>query len=160
MEVDLTVNGTEHRLTVNPGDTLLTILRDHLGLTGAKGSCERGECGACTVLISNRPVASCVLLTVEVTGEVTSIEGLTDRSRDLRESFADNYGFQCGYCTSGQIVRAESLLTSAAPGSLDRAQVAAAMSGNICRCTGYSQIVDAVESCARRRGLWATEDES
>jgi aerobic-type carbon monoxide dehydrogenase small subunit (CoxS/CutS family) len=160
MELDLTVNGEQRRVRVDPGDTLLSVLRTSLGLTGAKGSCGRGECGACTVLLGSRPVMSCVLLAVEVDADITTIEGLADTSMDLRESFAEAYGFQCGYCTSGQIVRAEALLMRAAPGSLDRRDIAEAMSGNICRCTGYTQIVTAVELSARRRGLWAEEDPS
>ncbi len=158
VELDLTVNGESHQLIVKPGDTLLSVLRHTLGLTGTKESCGRGECGACTVLIGDKPVMSCMLLAVEVDSQVTTIEGLTDRSLDLRESFAQAYGFQCGFCTSGQIVRAEALLMRATPGSLHRHDVAEALSGNICRCTGYTQIVTAVELCARRRGLWANED--
>lgn len=153
MELGLTVNGEVCRVSVEPGSTLLSVLRESLGLTGAKESCGRGECGACTVLVGDRPVMSCVLLAVEVQADVTTIEGLADTALDLRESFAEAYGFQCGYCTSGQIVRAEALLMHATPGSLSREVIAEALSGNVCRCTGYAQIVTAVELCARRRGL-------
>ena len=158
MELDLTVNGEKHQIVVAPGDTLLSVLRNTLGLTGTKESCGLGECGACTVLMGNKPVMSCMLLAVEVGADVTTIEGLTGTSLDLRESFAQAYGFQCGFCTSGQIVRAEALLMRATLESLNRQNVTEAMGGNICRCTGYTQIVDAVELCARRRGLWANED--
>ena len=158
MELDLTVNGERRQIVVAPGDTLLSVLRNTLGLTGTKESCGRGECGACTVLMGNKPEMSCMLLAVEVASDVTTIEGLTETSLDLRESFAQAYGFQCGFCTSGQIVRAEALLMRATPESLNRQSVTEAMGGNICRCTGYTQIVDAVELCARRRGLWANED--
>lgn len=157
MELDLTVNGEGHRVQVAPGDSLLAVLRYQLGLTGSKESCGRGECGSCTVLLGGRPVMACMLLAVEVQSEVTTIEGLADTALDLRESFADAYGFQCGYCTSGQIVRAEALLAQAAPESLRRRDITEAMSGNICRCTGYGQIVTAVETCARRRGLMMDE---
>lgn len=157
MELDLTVNGEGHALQVAPGDSLLSVLRSQLGLTGSKESCGRGECGACTVLLGNRPVMACMLLAVEVQDEVTTIEGLIDTALDLRESFAEAYGFQCGYCTSGQIVRAEALLAQATPESLRRRDITEAMSGNICRCTGYAQIVSAVEICARRRGLMMDE---
>lgn len=160
MEVDLTVNGEKHRVDVEPGDTLLSVLRAQLGLTGTKEACGRGECGACTVLVGGRPVMSCVLLALEAGSDVTTIEGLVDTSRDLRESFAEAYGFQCGFCTSGQIVRAEALLRGAAPASLHREEVRASLDGNICRCTGYVQIVASVERCARQRGLWAPEDAS
>ena len=88
MELDLTVNGEKHQIVVAPGDTLLSVLRNTLGLTGTKESCGRGECGACTVLMGNKPVMSCMLLAVEVGDDVTTIEGLTDTSLDLRESFA------------------------------------------------------------------------
>lgn len=158
MEVDLTVNGETRRVLVEPGDTLLSVLRDALGLTGTKEACGRGECGACTVLIGDRPVMSCVLLAVETPAPVTTIEGLAGTSQDLRESFAEAYGFQCGFCTSGQIVRAEALLSGAAPASLRRQDIRESLGGNICRCTGYTQIVAAIEQCARRRGLWAGED--
>lgn len=157
MELDLTVNGEPRRVVVEPGDSLLSVLRNSLGLTGTKEACGRGECGACTVLVGGRPVMSCVLLAVETPSEVTTIEGLADSAHDLRECFADAYGFQCGFCTSGQIVRAEALLRDAKPASLRRRDVVDSLGGNICRCTGYSQIVDAVERCARLRGLWADE---
>jgi aerobic-type carbon monoxide dehydrogenase small subunit (CoxS/CutS family) len=158
VERDLTVNGETRRVAVAPGDTLLSVLRGTLGLTGAKESCGRGECGACTVLVGGRPVLSCVLLAVEAGDEITTIEGLADTAQDLRESFAEAFGFQCGFCTSGQIVRAEALLRGAAPGSLRREDVRASMNDNICRCTGYRPIIDAVERTARSRGLWAGED--
>jgi aerobic-type carbon monoxide dehydrogenase small subunit (CoxS/CutS family) len=158
VDLELTVNGQTHRVLVEPGDTLLSVLRNALGLTGTKEACGRGECGACTVLIGDRAVMSCVLLAVETQAPVTTIEGLADSAQDLRESFAEAYGFQCGYCTSGQIVRAEALLSAAAPASLRRQDVRDSLGGNICRCTGYTQIVAAVEQCARRRGLWADED--
>ena len=157
VELELTVNGERHRVLVKPGDTLLSVLRHTLRLTGTKESCGRGECGACTVMIGDKPVMSCMLLAVEVDSDVTTAEGLADTSLDLRESFAQAYGFQCGFCTSGQIVRAEALLRRATPGSLRRLDVTEALSGNICRCTGYAQIVTAIELCARRRGLWANE---
>ena len=157
MELDLIVNGVPRRMDVPPGTSLLALLRAELGLVGSKEACGRGECGTCTVLIGDRAVMSCVMLAVEVTSDVTTIEGLESSAEDLRESFAEAYGFQCGFCTSGQIVRAESLLRHSAPASLTRPDVLAAIAGNLCRCTGYVQIVDAVELAARRRGLWAVQ---
>lgn len=157
MELDLTVNGQQCRVDVAPGASLLSVLRQDLALTGTKESCGRGECGTCTVMVGDDPVMSCVMLAVEVRSEVTTIEGLADSAQDLRESFADAYGFQCGFCTSGQIVRAEALLRGSAPQSLRRPDVLAAVNGNICRCTGYVQIMNAVENAARRRGLWAND---
>jgi aerobic-type carbon monoxide dehydrogenase small subunit (CoxS/CutS family) len=141
-----------------PGDTLLGVLRERLRLVGAKEACGRGECGACTVLVDGVPVMSCVMLASLVRGEVTTIEGLADEARDLREAFADAGAFQCGYCTPGQIVRASALLQGG--GVPDEATVREQMSGNVCRCTGYTQIVDAVLTTARgraagRRGLMA-----
>ena len=132
-----------------PEATLLDVLRDQLRLTGAKEACGRGECGACTVLVDGTPVMSCVMLAALVPGEVTTIEGLTDEARDLREAFADMGAFQCGFCTPGQIVRATALLREG--GQLDERAVREQMSGNVCRCTGYTQIVDAVLLGARRR---------
>ena len=132
---------------------LLDALRDALGLTGTKEACGRGECGACTVLLDGRPILACVALVDDTVGEVTTIEGLADSCRDLREAFADHGAFQCGYCTPGQIVRASALLAEPLPvdAAAREAHVRHAMSGNICRCTGYTGIVDAVLSTAARR---------
>ena len=145
----LRINGRSVPVEVAPGDTLLHVLRERLGLTGAKEACGRGECGACTVLVDGVPVMSCVMLAALVRGEVTTIEGLADDSLDLREAFADAGAFQCGYCTPGQIVRASALLRDVP--SPDELTVRLQMSGNVCRCTGYTQIVDAVLMTARRR---------
>jgi aerobic-type carbon monoxide dehydrogenase small subunit (CoxS/CutS family) len=145
----LRVNGRDAEVDVAPGDTLLHVLRDKLRLIGAKEACGRGECGACTVLVDGAPVMSCITLASLVSGEVTSVEGLAQESRDLREAFADAGAFQCGFCTPGQIVRASALLR-AVPGP-DERQIREGMSGNICRCTGYTQIVDAVLATSRRR---------
>jgi aerobic-type carbon monoxide dehydrogenase small subunit (CoxS/CutS family) len=145
----LRVNGKSIPTRVALEDTLLHVLRDRLRLTGAKESCGRGECGACTVLVNGTPVMSCVMLAWLVRGEVTTIEGLADEARDLREAFADAGAFQCGFCTPGQIVRASALLREAP--SPDERAVREGMSGNVCRCTGYTQIVDAVLTTARKR---------
>jgi aerobic-type carbon monoxide dehydrogenase small subunit (CoxS/CutS family) len=147
--VTLLVNGEARSVRTAPGDTLLHVLRDQLRLTGAKESCGRGECGACTVLVDGVPIMSCIQLAALVRGEVTTIEGLAERSRDLREAFADAGAFQCGYCTPGQIVRASALLRDMP--DPDERTVREQMSGNVCRCTGYTQIVDAVLAAARRR---------
>ena len=151
----LRVNGEIREVTASPDATLLEVLRERLGLTGSKESCGRGECGACTVLVDGRPAMSCATLAATVTGEVTTIEGLAEEAEDLRRGFADHYGFQCGFCTSGQIVRGHGLLVDlAARGeSISRETVLAGMSGNICRCTGYAQIVDAVMAAAAERGI-------
>lgn len=145
----LRVNGRDVDVEVAPGDTLLRVLRERLHLTGAKEACARGECGACTVLVDGTPIMSCVLLASLVRGQVTTIEGLAEEARDLREMFADAGAFQCGFCTPGQIVRASALLREAP--DADERTVREQMSGNVCRCTGYTQIVDAVLATARRR---------
>ncbi|MFD6883424.1 (2Fe-2S)-binding protein [Rhodococcus sp. NPDC060084] len=155
MQSALIVNGTVQTVCTRPGDTLLDVLRSN-GHTAPKGACGRGECGACTVLVGDRAVLSCVTLAATVTAPVTTATGLAESARDLRESFADCAGFQCGFCTPGQIARAEAVLREAAlqeAGNrcLSRDEIAAAMSGNICRCTGYVQIVDAVHRVAASR---------
>jgi aerobic-type carbon monoxide dehydrogenase small subunit (CoxS/CutS family) len=137
------VNGVSvERATFAPDERLLDVLRDRLGLTGTKEACGRGECGACTVLIDGRPVLSCIALAARVTGQVETIEGLADESRPLREAFADRGAFQCGFCTPGQIVRGVSLLRAGFPAT--DAELRRAISGNICRCTGYGAIVEAL----------------
>ena len=149
MRKQLTVNGRAADVEIEPLESLLDVLRQRLRLTGAKEACGRGECGACTVLLDGTPVMACVTLASLVRGDVTTIEGLADETRDLREAFADAGAFQCGYCTPGQIVTAAALLRVGTPSG--EPAVRSAMSGNICRCTGYTQIVDAVLSTARRR---------
>jgi aerobic-type carbon monoxide dehydrogenase small subunit (CoxS/CutS family) len=151
--VQLRVNGKDVDLAASPGARLLDVLRQNLGLTGVKESCGRGECGACTVLIDNRAVVSCLVLTGAVAGEIKTIEGLADENSDLRAAFADHGAFQCGFCTPGQIVRAAALLREEWPADRGdhEAFVRHRMSGNICRCTGYTGIVDAVLSVAEAR---------
>jgi aerobic-type carbon monoxide dehydrogenase small subunit (CoxS/CutS family) len=155
--VTLRVNGRAVDVAFAPGETLLRVLRDRLRLTGAKEACGRGECGACTVLLDGVPVMSCMTLAAVVRGEVTTIEGLTEEARDLREAFADRGAFQCGFCTPGQIVRAAALVRE--PGPPDERTVRTQMSGNVCRCTGYTQIVDAVLGVWRQRAATPTAQE-
>ncbi|MGH3762974.1 (2Fe-2S)-binding protein [Actinophytocola sp.] len=144
----LRVNGNETVAAADAADSLLTVLRERLGLTGTKEGCGRGECGACTVLVSGRPVLSCLLRAGMVDGPVETIEGLVEESAPLRRAFADHGGFQCGYCTPGQIVRGVALLREGLPPGDDRLR--AAMSGNICRCTGYTGIVAALRAASGR----------
>ena len=146
----LVVNSDECEVSTAPTTTLLQVLRGQLGLMGSKEACGRGECGACTVLLGAVPVMACTVLAQLVDEPVTTIEGVAEDARDLREAFADHGGFQCGYCTPGQIVRAEALLRAGGP--LDEATVRSCMAGNFCRCTGYVQIVDAVLATAAARG--------
>jgi aerobic-type carbon monoxide dehydrogenase small subunit (CoxS/CutS family) len=142
----LDVNGAIREIDIPPGSTLLEALRDRLGLTGAKEGCGRGECGACTVLHGSKPVLACLMLAEATSEAVTTIEGLATEFADLRQAFADFGAFQCGYCTPGQIVRAAALLAEEWP--TDKAEIDAfirrRISGNICRCTGYTGIVDAI----------------
>jgi aerobic-type carbon monoxide dehydrogenase small subunit (CoxS/CutS family) len=141
----LNVNGVDRTIPVGPGDTLLTALRG-LGLRGAKLSCGRGECGACTVLVDDLPVVACTVLAARVTGAVVTVEGVSEECRQLRSSFADHAGFQCGFCTPGMIMSAVALLRSGSP--LSAPQIRQSMSGNLCRCTGYGGIVEAIGACS------------
>ena len=153
-EFRLRVNGQDAVVDVPPATPLLHALRDELGLRGTKESCGRGECGACTVLVDGAPLLSCVLLVDETVGEIRTIEGIAEENLDLREMFADSGAFQCGFCTPGQITRASALLQEDWPKDDKSIEsfVRLAMSGNICRCTGYSGIIDAIIATARRRG--------
>jgi aerobic-type carbon monoxide dehydrogenase small subunit (CoxS/CutS family) len=142
----LEINGASHEIEAAPGTFLLEALRDGLGLTGTKEACGRGECGACTVLLDGRAVLSCLMLVDTVEGAVLTIEGLAAANADLRRAFADFGAFQCGFCTPGQIVRAAALLREDWPLPPQAAEefVRRRMSGNICRCTGYTGIIDAI----------------
>ncbi len=143
--VALRINGHVHRLLVEPRWSLLFVLREKLGFTGAKPGCERGECGACTVLIGGRPRYACLTLAVEAEGaEVTTVEGLMDGERlgPVQRAFAEHDAFQCGYCTPGQVVAAEGLLRADPDPSPDAIRVG--MSGNLCRCGAYANIARAV----------------
>ncbi|MFB7178834.1 (2Fe-2S)-binding protein [Streptomyces sp. NPDC056257] len=155
--VGLQVNGRRYELDVDHRVTLLDLLREHLGLTGAKKGCDHGQCGACTVLVGGRRANSCLLLAVAHDGsQVTTVEGLGDDEtgglHPLQESFVERDAFQCGYCTPGQLCSAAGLLAEAAadPGAADlsRSGIAEAMSGNLCRCGAYPRIVDAVRDVA------------
>ena len=146
----LTVNDQPVEVAFSPHKTLLELLREDLGLTGTKHGCELGECGACAVLVDGRPVLSCLALGLEAEGaSVTTVEGLADDARlhPLQEAFADLGGSQCGYCTPGVLVTAKALLD--ANPDPTRAEVQEALAGNLCRCTGYLQIFEAVEAAAR-----------
>ena len=148
MRATLTVNGRPIEIGVEPDDRLLDVLRDRLGLLGTKEACGRGECGACTVLVRGRPVMSCLVLAARV-DSVETIEGLREEARALREAFADTGAFQCGFCTPGQIVRGVALLREGLPP--DEQALRREISGNICRCTGYSGIVRALRLAEHTR---------
>ena len=148
----LTVNGEPAEAAVDPTKTLLEVLREDLQLTGTKHGCELGECGACAVLLDGEPVLSCLVLGVECQGRrVETVEGLMhDGQLDpLQAAFADLGGAQCGYCTPGILVTARALLDREPEPSRER--IREAIAGNLCRCTGYLQIVEAIEAAARVR---------
>jgi len=149
--ISLTINGTLHEIDVEPHELLLDVIRDRLGLTGAKRSCDVQVCGACTLLLDGRPVSSCTLLAFEARGrEVMTIEGLAQNGKlhPLQEAFIEHGGFQCGFCTPGMILTAVDLLSrDRDPGE---ETIRHALRGNICRCTGYAKIVDAIHLAADR----------
>jgi carbon-monoxide dehydrogenase small subunit len=148
VELILHVNGEERRAVVRPGDTLLRVLREKLGLTGAKCGCENGDCGACTVLLDGRPVKSCMVLAVECDDvAVTTIEGLRDHP--VQQAFAEENGFQCGFCTPGQILNAAALIESHP--EPDEAADREWMQSNLCRCTGYEGIRNALANARRKK---------
>jgi len=149
VKVRFKVNGEEVSLEVKPYETLLETLRERLELTGAKEACGLGACGACTVLLDGRPVRSCLVLTPEVEGaEITTIEGLRegDKLHPLQEAFMSHGAVQCGFCTSGMILTAKALLDREP--RPERSRIVKAISSNICRCTGYKKIVEAVEAAS------------
>jgi carbon-monoxide dehydrogenase small subunit len=148
--VSLTVNDVPYELELEPRELLVYVLRERLGLTGTVVGCDTSSCGACTVLRSGESVKSCTVLGVQADGwEITTIEGLAENgSLDaLQESFHEHHAVQCGYCTSGMVLAAASLLTENPRPTSD--EIRHALEGNICRCTGYQNIVDAIEAVAR-----------
>jgi carbon-monoxide dehydrogenase small subunit len=148
IQVELTVNGQRHVLEVEPNLTLVDVLRNELGLTGTKQGCGEGKCGSCTVLLDGVPVHSCLLLAVQADGaEITTIEGLSpDEPHPLQVSFAEKGAIQCGFCTPGIILTAKALLDqNPHPENRD---IKRAISGHLCRCTGYIKIIDAISSYA------------
>jgi aerobic carbon-monoxide dehydrogenase small subunit len=156
VSIDLQVNGKVCRLDVEARTTLLDCLRDTLGLTGTHAGCEHGICGACTVLLDGVPIRSCLMFAVQADGyAITTIEGLAPGPGELsvvQDAFCETHGMQCGYCTPAMILTAQSLLTHNPAPTPD--EIVEAISGNICRCTGYSQIVEAIALAAERmRGL-------
>jgi aerobic carbon-monoxide dehydrogenase small subunit len=151
VRVDVTVNGERLEADVWPGESLLTTLRDRLGLPGSKNACEQGECGSCSVLVDGVLVCSCLVLSAQVDGhEVVTVEGLgAGGSPDrVQEAFADAGAVQCGFCTPGLVVAADDLLRRI-PNPTDD-EIREALSGNLCRCTGYAKILDAVHLAAGR----------
>jgi len=150
-EITITVNGTEQELRVKPQTLLVHALREGLGYTGPKVGCESTLCGACTVRMDGKPVKACTLLAVRADGaEITTVEGLADGEglHPLQEAFKQEHGLQCGYCTPGMLMTASSLLEGNPDPS--REEIRESIEGNLCRCTGYQNIVDAVEVASDR----------
>jgi carbon-monoxide dehydrogenase small subunit len=151
--ITLIINGIEEKLQVPSQMTLLHTLREELGYTGTKNGCEAGECGACTVLIDGEPFNACLVLAVELDGkEITTIEGLSADGKltPLQQAFVDLNAVQCGFCTPGMIMAATALLKrNPDPSETD---IQAALVGNLCRCTGYQRIIDAVQEASRNGG--------
>lgn len=146
----LRVNGQEYAVAAPPHHTLLEVLREECALTGTKHGCELGECGTCTVLIDGTPILSCLTLPLEVEGrEITTVEGLAagPTLHPLQQAFAEEGAAQCGYCTPGMLMSAKALLDRNPHPT--RPEIAEAISGNLCRCTGYTAIYEAIEKAAR-----------
>ncbi|TDD83404.1 2Fe-2S iron-sulfur cluster binding domain-containing protein [Actinomadura rubrisoli] len=166
--ITLTVNGNEHRISVDTRASVLDVLREDLGLTGSKKGCDHGQCGACTVLLDGRRANACLALAVAHDGaEIVTVEGLADGGRlsPVQEAFIERDAFQCGYCTPGQLCSATAVLDEAGRGwpsavtadlasdpVLDDAEIRERMSGNLCRCGAYMGIVAAVRDAAARSG--------
>jgi len=152
VRIELSVNGEKHTLDVEERTTLLDCLRDRLALKGAHAGCEHGVCGACTVLVDGVAVRSCLMFAPQAEGSVvTTIEGVTPGPGELspiQDAFCETHGMQCGYCTPAMILTAHALL--AGNPSPTREEIVEAISGNICRCTGYAQIIEAIALAAKR----------
>jgi aerobic carbon-monoxide dehydrogenase small subunit len=152
MRVELSVNGSTIAVDVEARRTLLDCLREEVGLTGTHAGCEHGVCGACTILLDGEPVRSCLMLAVQADGHaITTIEGLSPGPGELtvlQDAFCETHGLQCGYCTPGMILAGQALLSRTLTPT--REDIVDAISGNICRCTGYGQIVEAIALAAER----------
>jgi carbon-monoxide dehydrogenase small subunit len=149
--IGLRVNGENYEVAVEPRRTLLEVLRDNLGLTGAKNACDTGDCGACTVIIEGKPVASCLTLAIEAQGkEILTIEGLAKDGivHPLQQAFVEHGAIQCGFCTPGMIMAAKGLLDEIPKPS--EAEVRRGIAGNLCRCTGYAKIVEAILAVSQK----------
>ncbi|HEV8230685.1 MAG TPA: (2Fe-2S)-binding protein [Candidatus Limnocylindria bacterium] len=149
--ITIRVNGESHTVAAEPHHTLLEVLREELGLTGTKHGCELGECGACTVLLDGTPILSCLTLPIQIgEADVTTVEGLATgpELHPLQIAFAEEGAAQCGYCTPGMLLSAKALLDRTPRPT--REQMAEAISGNLCRCTGYTAIYEAIEKAAQK----------
>jgi carbon-monoxide dehydrogenase small subunit len=149
-EITLKVNGADYRLNIETRRTLLEVLRENLGLTGTKKSCNEGNCGACTVLINGKPVASCLVLAIDAQGkEILTIEGLSEGEKlhPIQEAFLKHGAIQCGFCTPGMVMSAKAFLDENPEPT--KIEIRKAISGNLCRCTGYQHIVDSIMAASK-----------
>ena len=145
IDIELSVNGEKYQLRVEPRRTLVEVLRENLGLMGTKKSCNEGECGACTLIMDGKAVTSCLVLALDAQGkEIITVEGLSEGEtlHPIQESFLKHGGVQCGFCTPGMVMSAKSLLDDNPNPTLDETR--RAISGNLCRCTGYQHIIDSI----------------
>jgi aerobic-type carbon monoxide dehydrogenase small subunit (CoxS/CutS family) len=151
MKITLKLNGEIRRVDIEPNDILLDVLRESLGVKSPKIGCERGDCGACTVLLDGKSVRTCLILAIEVDGhEVTTLEGLTaDGLTDLQKALLEHNSFQCGFCAPGVVLSATELLNNHPTPTEEEAKEA--ISGNLCRCTGYKPIIEAIVAAGRKR---------
>lgn len=153
VEVDLKVNGVNYQVKIPPWRTLVEVLRETLGLTGTKKSCNEGECGACTVILDGRPVTSCLVLAIDAEGkDILTIEGISkdENFHPVQESFLKHGAIQCGFCTPGMVMSAKALLDENPNPNLIEARQA--ISGNLCRCTGYQHIINSILAASRTGG--------
>ena len=149
--IELRVNGETYEVAIEPRRTLLEVLRNNLGLTGAKNACDTGDCGACTVIIEGKPVVSCLVLAIEAQGkEIITIEGIAKNGNlhPLQQAFVEHGAIQCGFCTPGMILSAKALLDETPKPS--EAEVRQGIAGNLCRCTGYTKIVEAILAVSQK----------
>lgn len=150
--ISLTINGKEYELAAAPNMTLVDLLREELLLTGTKKGCEMGDCGTCTVIMNGKAVNSCLVLAVQAAGkEITTVEGLESEKglHPLQEKFIENGAIQCGFCTSGMLLSAKTLLDKNP--KPDELEIRTAISGNLCRCTGYQKIVESIKDVSEGR---------
>jgi carbon-monoxide dehydrogenase small subunit len=152
LDVNLTINGAARRAAAEPRLTLLDFLRDEMNLAGTHTGCEHGVCGACSILLDGVPIRACLMLAVQAEGcHITTVEGLCQSDGTpgvLQDAFIEAHGMQCGYCTPGMLISAQALLAGNASPSLD--EIKDAIGGNLCRCTGYVQIIEAIQLAAQR----------
>ncbi len=150
--ITLTVNGETYRVSVKPNSTLLDVLRDELELTGAKRGCDAGDCGACTVIMDGKAVNACLVLAMKADGrDIVTIEGLAKGNEldPIQEAFLEKGGVQCGFCTPGMVLSAKALLDKNQKPTEE--EIRAGIAGNLCRCTGYKKIIEAIQSAAQKR---------